>query len=364
MREDGKPFVDVPKDNPPVEYYRSPAAAVEFERSAGLRFANNVLSQLGGAGIRVDQFSSNIEIDSNEIADVSSSGMIVGSPNVNFENFDLATLRPADVDITNNRVSNVGVEYKGAVGIQVLKTSRVNISRNLVEDAPYSGISVGSDQRCQQYSTLDRGGQPVHLTGRHLVSKNLVRNTMREKRDGGGVYIQGDNAFSTVEGNVVLDMKNDYGAGLYSLNSIQKPRRHVGEFPRHQMGRRKEGRHAQRRQGAGQQHRGFPDLRSGHLRSDGPLAHLAELQEQALCRRHRDLVRPQLGRELHQLCDLARPGMTRNTVMDDAFWRGPMAIPFLKAQAWHEAGKQYPAPECGLDRGAEARDVAALEQTK
>lgn len=43
---------------------------------------------------------------------------------------------------------------------------------------------------------------------------------------------------------------------------------------------------------------------------------------------------------------LARvPGMTRNTVMNDDFWRGPMAIPFLKAQAWHEAGKPYPAPE-------------------
>jgi hypothetical protein len=39
------------------------------------------------------------------------------------------------------------------------------------------------------------------------------------------------------------------------------------------------------------------------------------------------------------------PGMTRNTVMNDAFWRGPMCIPFLKAQAWHEAGKQYPASE-------------------
>lgn len=39
------------------------------------------------------------------------------------------------------------------------------------------------------------------------------------------------------------------------------------------------------------------------------------------------------------------PGITRDTVMDEAFWRGPMAIPFLKAQAWHEAGKPYPAPE-------------------
>jgi hypothetical protein len=37
--------------------------------------------------------------------------------------------------------------------------------------------------------------------------------------------------------------------------------------------------------------------------------------------------------------------MTRNTVLNDAFWTGPMGIPFLKAQAWHEAGKQYPAPD-------------------
>jgi hypothetical protein len=43
---------------------------------------------------------------------------------------------------------------------------------------------------------------------------------------------------------------------------------------------------------------------------------------------------------------LARvPGMTRNTVMDDTFWHGPMGLAFLKAQAGHEAGKTYPAPD-------------------
>jgi len=42
---------------------------------------------------------------------------------------------------------------------------------------------------------------------------------------------------------------------------------------------------------------------------------------------------------------LARvPGMTRDTIMDDAFWKGPMGLAFLKAQAGHEAGKPYPAP--------------------
>lgn len=43
---------------------------------------------------------------------------------------------------------------------------------------------------------------------------------------------------------------------------------------------------------------------------------------------------------------LARvPGMTRDTVMNDAFWAGPLAIPFLKAQSGHEAGKTIPAPD-------------------
>ena len=39
------------------------------------------------------------------------------------------------------------------------------------------------------------------------------------------------------------------------------------------------------------------------------------------------------------------PGMTRDTIMNDAFWQSPMGIAFLKAQAWHEAGKKYPAPD-------------------
>lgn len=38
-------------------------------------------------------------------------------------------------------------------------------------------------------------------------------------------------------------------------------------------------------------------------------------------------------------------GMSHGTIMNDAFWQGPMGIAFLKAQAWHEAGKQYPAAD-------------------
>jgi uncharacterized protein (TIGR02594 family) len=39
------------------------------------------------------------------------------------------------------------------------------------------------------------------------------------------------------------------------------------------------------------------------------------------------------------------PGITRDTIMNDAFWKSEKGIQFLKAQAWHEAGKRYPAPD-------------------
>jgi hypothetical protein len=37
--------------------------------------------------------------------------------------------------------------------------------------------------------------------------------------------------------------------------------------------------------------------------------------------------------------------MSAATVIDDAFLSSPTGIKFLKAQAWHEAGKPYPAPD-------------------
>lgn len=36
------------------------------------------------------------------------------------------------------------------------------------------------------------------------------------------------------------------------------------------------------------------------------------------------------------------PGMTEDTIMNDAFWASPNGARFLEVQAWHEAGKQMP----------------------
>jgi hypothetical protein len=43
-------------------------------------------------------------------------------------------------------------------------------------------------------------------------------------------------------------------------------------------------------------------------------------------------------------CKKRVPGLTDDTIMNDAFWSSPSGIAFLKAQSAHEAGKAIPAP--------------------
>lgn len=57
------------------------------------------------------------------------------------------------------------------------------------------------------------------------------------------------------------------------------------------------------------------------------------------------------------------PGLSEGTVMNDTFWRGPMAIPFLRAQATHEAGKPIPATQADYD-AAQKRVMSGLPTPK
>jgi hypothetical protein len=54
------------------------------------------------------------------------------------------------------------------------------------------------------------------------------------------------------------------------------------------------------------------------------------------------------------------PGMQRDTVMNDAFWKSPNGIKFLKVQAMHEAGQAIPASDADyLDAQRRVMGVAS-----
>ncbi len=62
------------------------------------------------------------------------------------------------------------------------------------------------------------------------------------------------------------------------------------------------------------------------------------------------------------------PGFSGNTIINDAFLNGPHGIPFLKAQAYHEAGKPYPASEADWVEGrrrvfSQVKATAVIKKT-
>ena len=85
---------------------------------------------------------------------------------------------PAFNVVTNNHLKNVATVDKGGVGILIAYSNNNKISHNLIEGAPYTGISVGW-----------RWGNDGLLTNAHHneISYNHIRNCMEYLGDGGAI---------------------------------------------------------------------------------------------------------------------------------------------------------------------------------
>jgi len=135
--------------------------------------------------------------------DISGDGVEIG--NVDMPQASGAS-QTTGVNVTDNHVYGIGVEYHGAVGIFVGYAANSNISHNQVDHVPYSGISLGWG------GWPDKRNKPTTPNFSHdnTVSNNLVYDFMQVLSDGGGVYTQGVTGSSLsdgehVSGNVIHD---------------------------------------------------------------------------------------------------------------------------------------------------------------
>ncbi|HXC24348.1 MAG TPA: hypothetical protein VNU46_00425, partial [Gemmatimonadaceae bacterium] len=103
----------------------------------------------------------------------------------------------SQINVNNNYIHDVGVEYHGAVGIVVLYTQGVTLANNQLADLPYSGISVGFEHTNVATSLSDT-----------QVLRNLIFDVVQVVWDGGGIYALGAQGPSLqhgllVQGNIV-----------------------------------------------------------------------------------------------------------------------------------------------------------------
>ena len=191
--------------------------SVQFSYDQNVGFLDDEFVHLGSAALNLDDGSQSDNIEGSVFTDVSGNGIELGNVNMPEAVGNSQTL---GVEISNNHIYDVGVEFHGAVGIFVGYAADITITHNQLNDLPYSGISIGWG------GWLDKLNDPVVTNYSHnnVISSNLIYDYMQVVSDGGAVYTQGITGTSLdngemVTGNVVHDqldwseaLKSDDGA--------------------------------------------------------------------------------------------------------------------------------------------------------
>lgn len=174
--------------------------ALEMNYAEGFLFEGCRFSQIGTAALGFGSGCNNNKITGCKVEDIGGNGIMFGwkgraSPDGSFIKGWGITDMPKDNEISDNLVRRCGASLHDAVGIFVAYTDGTRVLRNLVEDLPYSGISVGFTW------TPDASTQK-----NCRVEGNHVRNVMNHVVDGAGLYTLGWQPGTVLKNNLIHDV--------------------------------------------------------------------------------------------------------------------------------------------------------------
>ena len=127
-----------------------------------------------------------------------------------------------NITISNNRVHDIGLDYRGITSFLPTYVTNATIAHNEVYNMPYSGISVGFG-----WGANDAGGsndyanrglynyQPRYSTAttasNNQVIDNYVHDIMQQMNDGGCIYTLSANPNAVINGNYCLRTNGFFG---------------------------------------------------------------------------------------------------------------------------------------------------------
>ncbi len=187
--------------------------AIQVEHARGVAFTECRFARLGMTGLKMTGSLKNIRVVGNEFYDISGGALVVGDVFASAEN--PTPENPANplyivenIDITDNYMHKLAVDYKGGAGVSTSFPVNSNLSHNEVYDTSYSGFHLGWG-----WNVYD-----VTVTENFNVKGNYIHKVLNtDLFDGGGVYFLGrtngapehPNRF---EENYLYDIGNAFGA--------------------------------------------------------------------------------------------------------------------------------------------------------
>ncbi len=192
--------------------YDVPTGTVHIENAENIGIQNCVIRHAGGNGINVYLSASEISLTGNQITDISASGIQI-APYVSAKTDGKDLYRPYSpgepnnyevhgVDVVNNVVSWIGMEYHGGVGIGNAVGYDIRILHNEIGFTHYTGITNGWGWSTIEYVMKD-------IT----IAYNDVHHNMMTMEDGGCFYNLNNIPNLQVRGNYFHDiLRNRYAS--------------------------------------------------------------------------------------------------------------------------------------------------------
>ncbi len=188
------------------EYWKSPGAVV-VDGARSITFERCTFTRLGGAGLDLQAGARDNIVRGNRFFDISANGIQVGDVTTEDHHPSTDERVVRDNEITNNVIRDVGTQYEDSVGIWIGYTDRTVVTHNLLENLPYTAISVGWG-----WGETDAGGgayaQPFFYdtptpSGNNVIARNEIREILQERSDGAGIYTLGNQPGTVIEANYI-----------------------------------------------------------------------------------------------------------------------------------------------------------------
>ncbi|MFI9577378.1 lectin [Microbispora rosea] len=208
-------------------------AAVQVSAADHITFTDSQFVNLGQTAIGIGNDANahtsgvglgagDITVTRSEIARNSAGGIVVGGVRADAHHPSDQRMVNRNITITDNRIHDLGLDYRGVVSVLTTYVATTDVSHNEVYNMPYTGMSIGygwganepggSTQYANRglYNYQPRYTTATTASGNKLVG-NYVHDVMQQMTDGGCIYTLSWNPNALISDNYCLRTNGWFG---------------------------------------------------------------------------------------------------------------------------------------------------------
>lgn len=184
-----------------------PAAGVLFKDAVNDQLLDSTVKNVGGDGVELYE-AQNDTVEGNAIYNVSKNGIQAGT--FDYEKYTnypgsytygyFTPTNPAlltsNLTLSNNYITQVGVDYMDSEGIKAGWLTNTTIAHNDIINVPYTGIYLGWGKPNQD---------PTKALHDNLVQANDISHPNNDLVDGGAIYCYGEHLRDVIDSNYMHD---------------------------------------------------------------------------------------------------------------------------------------------------------------